>query len=264
MWGVVREIMTIMKRRLFIIASIALLVLLAGSIGLNVFLFNRGAAYYRQLNETRLDPMNLSYYPTNLPRYTLSGLPLVVFYGDSRAADWPTPDNLEAYEFVNRGIGAQTSAQVLHRFDLHVRSLRPQFMVLQVGINDLKTLPLFPERRDVILYNCQDNIRRIVHEAHQMGAKVILTTVFPVGDVPLERQFFWSEDVAWGIRHVNNYIYTLQSESVIVLDAYDLLAGDDGLLKPEYRADLLHMNAAGYAVLNDALTEILSAQLTTT
>lgn len=40
--------------------------------------------------------------------------------------------------------GAQTSAQVVWRFAEHIAPLQPDKIILQVGINDLKTIPLFP------------------------------------------------------------------------------------------------------------------------
>jgi len=71
----------------------------------------------------------------------------VVFFGDSRAYDWPAPSGLEGLEFVNRGIGNQTTAQVLGRFEAHIAPLHPQVVVLQVGINDLKLIPCSRIRR---------------------------------------------------------------------------------------------------------------------
>jgi hypothetical protein len=120
------------------------------SITLNLFLYTQGREYYLQLNETRLDPLGLSYYPSvsDPKALTASRQTVVVFVGDSRAASWPPPANLEGFEFINRGIGAQTSAQTLHRFKAQVKPLQPHIVILQVGINDLKTIPLFPERKE--------------------------------------------------------------------------------------------------------------------
>jgi len=228
-----------------------LLAVLAISLALNGFLFNRGRQYYLELNETRLDPLGLNYYPTANPRRQT-----VIFFGDSRAANWPSPD-LEPFEFVNRGVGSQTSAQVVQRFDYHVRPLQPQVVVVQVGINDLKTLPLFPERKALIVANCRKNIQEIVERSVDLGATVILTTVFPVGEVPIERRLFWSEDVALAIEEVNGYIDSLAGENVVIFDAFSILADDSGRVRPEYGKDLLHLNAAGYEALNGELLSVL-------
>ena len=235
-----------------------LLIALSMSLALNGFLFNQGRQYYLELNETRLSPLGLNYYPTT-PGQQRPANPrrqTVVFFGDSRAANWPSPD-LERFEFVNRGVGSQTSAQVVQRFDYHVRPLQPQVVIVQVGINDLKTLPLFPERKALIVANCRKNILEIVERAVDLGATVILTTVFPVGQVPIERRLFWSEDVALAVEAVNGYIDSLAGENVVIFDAYSILADDSGMIRPEYSKDLLHLNAAGYEALNGELLSVL-------
>ena len=43
----------------------------------------------------------------------------------------------------------------------------------------------------------------------------------------------------------------------MLFDSATLLSGPDGKIPPEYSHDLLHLNKAGYAVLNQALSEQL-------
>jgi lysophospholipase L1-like esterase len=233
-------------------------VLLAISLALNRYLFKLARRYYLQLNETRLDPVGLSYYSaTPDPRLGSVGLVTVVLYGDSRAAQWPAPQ-ANGFVFVNRGIGAETSAQARQRFDAHVVPLRPQVVLIQVGINDLKTIPLFPERRGAIVDGCVDNIRRIVDKSTDLGAVVILTTIFPVGVVPVERMPFWSDDVPVAVDEVNAALRSWEGDTVIVLDAFALLADEQGVARSAYSEDLLHLTRAGYEVLNDALVPVLT------
>jgi lysophospholipase L1-like esterase len=234
---------------------IALALALAVSLGANYLLFRRGEDYYLQLNATRLDPLGLERYPVDAALATPAA-PRVVFYGDSRAAQWPAPA-LEGFEYANRGVGAQTSAQVARRFDAHVRPLAPDVVIIQVGINDLKTIPLFPDRRKSIIRNLQANIRQMVEDATRMGATVILTTIFPAGEVSIERSFFWSSAVDQGILAVNEDIRSLAADRVIVYDSYAALVGEDGAVRPEYSLDLLHLTDAGYARLNEDLARIL-------
>ena len=239
----------------FILALLS--VALLASAVLNLILFIQSRQYYLQLNETRLDPLGLSSYsPDPLQSAANSDKAIAVFFGDSRAADWPPPD-LARFEFVNRSIGAQTSAQALQRFSYHVKPLHPQVVLIQVGINDLKTIPLFPVRKEAIIASCQDNIRHIVTQSVDGGAIVILTTIFPAGEVPLERQPFWSPDVAKAIGEVNTFIRSLEAQNVIILDAYSILADESGTIQAEYAQDTLHLNTIGYAALNRYLMPIL-------
>lgn len=181
-----------------------------------------------------------------------------MFFGDSRALSWASPD-MRGFEFINRGIGNQTSEQIRLRWEQHVAPLRPDSVVLQLCVNDLKTIPLFPERRDAIVKQCQSNLKAIVEMARQAGSKVVLTTVFPLGEVPLERKLFWSDDVAVAISEVNEFIYTLEGEGVLVADAYELLREEASeKVRPEYSRDLLHLNAEGYEMLNQNLPNWLA------
>ena len=230
--------------------SLALLV----SAGLNVFFYQQGRKYYLILNATGLDPLGLSSYPSSAEQ---TQQPVIVFYGDSRAETWPAPDQIKNATIINRGIGGQTTAQVLGRFQQHVASLKPKIIVIQVGVNDLKAIPLFPEQKEMIIRNCQTNIGQIVKNSLDTGAKVVVTTIFPLGKLPIDRRPFWSDDVAIAINDVNDYIKTLAGDRVIVFDSSQVLANSQGIVDPKYSQDFLHINSEGYAALNKAIAGIL-------
>jgi lysophospholipase L1-like esterase len=244
-------------RRFGLFDTLFSIVLLASLI-LNWFLFIQGRQYYLQLNETRLDPLGLSYYSSDATQqnFTVPSKITVLFFGDSRVISWPPP-NLPGFEFINRGIGAQTSAQAFQRFNYHVEPLNPQVIVVQICINDLKTIPIFPGKSDTIVANCKANIRQIVKKSIDIGATVILTTVFPIGKVPLERRLFWSPAVALAIEDVNSYIHSLEAQNVIVFDTYSILV-DNGTTRDEFAQDFLHLNETGYAALNSEFVHILA------
>ena len=242
--------------RLRWLALLLLVGALAVSIRLNVSLYQEASGNYNDLNRVRLDPLGLSVYADEPPP-ARAGLPLVVFYGDSRAAEW-TPPNLPGYTFVNRGIGAQTTAQALGRLPQDLLPLEPDIVVVQVGINDLKTLPLFPAQAPATIQNTKDNIRAIVQRALDAGAqRVILTTIFPVGEVPLERRLVWSEAVDAAIVEVNASLLALAGERVVVLETGPILAEASGKVAAAYRRDTLHLRGEGYAALNQALAALL-------
>ncbi|MFZ6028295.1 MAG: SGNH/GDSL hydrolase family protein [Chloroflexota bacterium] len=238
------------------VGLILLLAFLITSIGLNIYLYRQGRAYYLALNSTRLDPLGVNSYfvePSQLP----ADKPLAVFFGDSRAADWVPPTEMSEMVFVNRGIGAQTTSQVLARFPVHILPLDADVIVIQVGVNDLKTIPLFPEQKEVIIANCKANIQEIVDLSVQSGTRVVLTTIFPLGRLPLERRPFWSDEVGVAIDDVNSFITTMESEQVKILDTGKYLANSDGITNTSYSRDFLHLNDEGYAVLNRELVKIL-------
>ncbi|MEB3283179.1 MAG: GDSL-type esterase/lipase family protein [Lyngbya sp.] len=247
------------SNKLSILFAIFILLLLGSSITLNFLLFNRGKQYYLELNQTRLDPLGWNTYPldSNPPPKTNSRVRFV-FFGDSRAASWPSPD-VQGYEFINRGIGSQTSIQTIQRFEQHIKPLQPDVIVIQVGVNDLKTIPLFPKRKELTIADCKTNIQNIVENAKALGAVVILTPIFPVGDIPLERQPFWSDDVGLAIKDVNTYINSLSGENVILFDAFSVLFDEKGVVKRQYQKDELHLNSEGYKVLNQEFVQFINS-----
>jgi lysophospholipase L1-like esterase len=251
------------QKRLFSLTLLLCLVALVGSLTFNALLFLVARHYYLLLNKTNLDPLGIRAFSANslgndVPAASTT---TVVFFGDSRAEMWSAPANLKGFSFVNRGINTQTSAQVLGRFDRHIVPLQPNIIIVQVGINDLKTIPLFPEQKAAIITNCKANIQQLVARSLNSGATVILTTIFPIGPVPLTRQPFWSPDIAQAVSEVNAYLYSLKAKNVLILDTYSLLA-QNGQVQSDYVHDTLHINVRGYEVLNQELTKVLSTWLT--
>lgn len=111
-----------------------------------------------------------------------------------------------------------------------------------------------------IIANCRANIERIVTASRRLGAVVILTTIFPLGNILIERRLFWSDDVADSIAQVNGFIHSLESEGVVILNTEAILADERGIVRGEYSHDFLHLSAAGYEALNKALIPILMAR----
>jgi lysophospholipase L1-like esterase len=236
------------------LAGPLLVVLLGASILGLVVTFGFAKRFYRELNAVKLDPLGAAGLEVDASK----SRPKLAIYGDSRAAEWPEPPGLAEAAVLNLGIDGQTSAQVLARFDAHLGPIDPEIVLLQVGINDLKTIPLFPEDRDQIVANIKDNIRQIVERCRGKGARVVVTTIFPVAEIPLERKLFWSDEVEVAIDEVNAYLETLASEQVEIVATAGILAGDDGRTDSEYSRDFLHLNAAGYERLNAELGKLMN------
>jgi hypothetical protein len=107
--------------KLLLAFVLVLLVALATSLALNVSLYQEANDNYRELNGVRLDPLGLSVYQEDKPpSVTESGYPLVVFFGDSRAAEWPNPPAIANATFVNRGVGAQSAGPLAQNIRHHI------------------------------------------------------------------------------------------------------------------------------------------------
>ena len=231
---------------MFLLGLFALLIVAMAS---DFFLFRKAVEYYREFQAIRLDPLGLHKKP--FPSFPEGNAALAL--GDSRIARWPLPQS--PFRFVNLGIGGQTSVQVYLRYR-HLRDRIPSLPVvlLQAGINDLKTIPLFPQRKKEIVAQCKKNLYDLITSLSQDHRKVIVATIFPTGTPSLLlRRPFWSNDVENAVREVNAYLRTLRNDRIVIWDAYALLNED----KERYYKDLLHLNETGYDMLNRELIFVL-------
>ena len=90
-----------------------------------------------------------------------------------------------------------------------------------------------------------------------MGSTVIITTIFPTGEIPFLRRLVWSEEIKEALDEVNSHIRNLVHDDVILFDAAGVLSNTNGQMRREYSLDELHLNYAGYEALNFELTKIL-------
>jgi len=239
------------KWQAFAILSIGAL---AASLILNYKLFMTSGEFYKRELEMRLSPLDLD-RPLPHPTGVKSGR-RVVFYGDSRAEQWPPP-TVRA-EFLNLGISGQTTTQILGRFDEQLAPAKPDIVVIQAGVNDLKAVAVMPERSQEIVDGVKSNLREIVSRVKSIGATPILTTVFPRGPVATIDRLRWNDDAERAIEEVNTMI---RKEFPDNLDAAEILSTGKREVISGLGYDLLHLSPAGYEVLNVELTKRLDREL---
>ena len=219
--------------------KLILALLLLASLGVNLFLGRKAMHYYTLLNALRLDPLELRSYAGH---EVISTKKRVVLLGDSRVLAWPSIES-ELFTVYNRGIHGQTSIQVRERFVAHVQGLQPDIVVLQVGMNDLKTIGLFPERKEKIVEDCKNNIHILMEKIHDLGAQVILTTTIPAGPIPLVRRPVWSDDIDIAVQKLNQHIKSINQDGVHIFDVAALVDETQYL-------DALHLEDEAYKTIN--------------
>ena len=235
-----------------------LMILLLISVIANVHFIKQSRHFFREFNRVRLDPLGMEQIDTSADKSLVAASEhRVIFFGDSRAAAWPSPNAPEGFTFINRGINGHTAVQANLRYRMHVDTLQPDIVIVQVGVNDLRPIPALAANKAQIIANCQESIEQIVVQAQQSGATVILTTIFPLQEPSWENRLYWSRDVLDAVKTVNTFIRSLQSERVIILDTFQLLADEQGLLAEAFVEDYMHVNETGYQTINQALVQTL-------
>jgi len=176
----------------------------------------------------------------------------VIFFGDSITDNWSKPEYggfFPGKPYVNRGIGGQTTAQMLLRFRADVIELQPKAVVILAGTNDIAG-NAGPATMDAI----QDNLASLAELARAHGIRVVLASLLPVSDdkkdangVALTRT---RQRPTATIRELNRWLAGYAAKNGHVsLDYFSATADASGRLRPELNDDGLHPNAAGYAVM---------------
>lgn len=82
---------------------------------------------------------------------------------------------LKIAKVVNKGIESQKAEDLVTRFDRDVVALKPTFVTLNIGVNDVGHRVDSPHDKNV-LAAYRKNVARMVEQAQQAGIKVILLT----------------------------------------------------------------------------------------
>ncbi|MBX7105291.1 MAG: SGNH/GDSL hydrolase family protein [Gemmataceae bacterium] len=227
--------------------------LLVASLAVNVILVRACLRQYADHLETRLNPSGRR-GPTwdAESKSRQAGESVAVFAGDSRIAMWHAPPNGGLDRVMNRGIGSETTGQLLLRFDRDVLKERPRIVIIQCGVNDLKTIGVSPGREQEIVRDCVEHLRLVTEKCRTAGIPVVLMTVWPCGRPGWTHELVWSDRIGDARRDVNRQIIELNGNGVEVIDCDDLLS-ESGLLSFELSLDHLHLNEKGYERVRDRL-----------
>lgn len=176
----------------------------------------------------------------------------VVFMGDSITDNWSKPGYggfFPGKSYVNRGIGGQTTQQMLVRFRPDVIALQPRAVVILAGTNDISG-----NAGPVSLEAIEDNLASMADLAHAHGIKVILASLLPVTDAKVDKQGKpiprTGDRPPEKLKALNAWIADFARKNKhVFLDYASALSDASGALKADLTDDGLHPTAAGYAVM---------------
>jgi lysophospholipase L1-like esterase len=223
---------------------------------MNIILGLYAIRFYRQLHRILLDPVNAGAFGDQDMILNTDGKPLVVLLGDSRISHWQPLPSLAGCRIVNRGVSNETTPQTLLRFEKDIISLKPSLAVIQVGINDLKTIGVFPKQSQHIIDSCERNIKTMVERLTANDICVIVMTLVPPAKPELLRRPVWSNEIYSAVHNVNDAIRAIESDKVVVLDCNAFMT-DGKRIKSQYSCDTLHLSRSGYEKLNEHLEPVM-------
>ncbi|WP_081209730.1 SGNH/GDSL hydrolase family protein [Salegentibacter sediminis] len=175
--------------------------------------------------------------------------PLAVFMGNSITEGWVNthPEFFSKNNFIGRGIGGQTTPQMLIRFTPDVIDLKPEVVVILAGTNDIAGNTGASSVKMIT-----DNIKAMAQLARANGIKVVLSSILPVYDYPWQPGINPVEKIAAVNKWMENY--ALENEHTY-LDYFPALANEKKGMKSEYAEDGVHPTKKGYAVMEPLVHE---------
>ena len=179
----------------------------------------------------------------------------IVFMGNSITAGWSRihPEFFAGKPYVNRGIGGQTTPQMLIRFKQDVIDLKPKVVVILAGINDIAH-NTGPTTLEAIM----DNISAMALLAKANGARVILSSVLPAFDFPWRPGLEPAEKVIALNRLIKDFA---DKNEIHYLDYFSSLVDSRKGLKKEYSNDEVHPTLAGYKVMEPLVEKAIETVL---
>lgn len=179
--------------------------------------------------------------------------PRIVFLGDSITQGWY--DKMPGFFVdgrVGRGIGGQTTPQMLVRFRQDVVDLHPAAVHIMAGTNDIagNTGPMAPEQT-------KDVIRSMADLARANGIRVILASI------PPSDHFAWRPglDVAPRIEAMNGWLKDYAAQIGATYADYWAVLHDGHAERSTLTYDGVHPNEAGYVVMSPVALASIKASL---
>jgi len=179
----------------------------------------------------------------------------IVFMGNSITEDWKSlsPNFFLDNNYVNRGIGGETSTQMLLRFRSDVINLKPSAVVILAGINDIAE-----NQGPISIPDIARNIFFMSQLASENNIKVILCSVLPAYDFPWRPGLNPKDKVI----SLNDLIQKhAQEKSFEYVDYFSSMVDErNGLIK-EYGNDEVHPNLEGYRVMESIIQKSINKVL---
>lgn len=179
----------------------------------------------------------------------------VVFMGNSITDGWWPADSTFFIKnnFVDRGIGGQTTSEMLVRFRQDVLNLKPKAVVILAGINDIA------HNNGVIsLENVFGNLVSMAELAKLHGIKVIFCSVLPAYDFPWRPGLTPAPKVIELNRMIKGYC---EREGLTYVDYHSAMKDSRDGLPANLSTDGVHPTLEGYKIMERIILESIHKTL---
>jgi lysophospholipase L1-like esterase len=182
----------------------------------------------------------------------------IVFLGDSITYYWNLETSFPGKPYLDRGIDAQTTSQMLVRFRQDVIDLQPAATVILAGTNDLGDTSAAPAS----IPDIERNLQTMAELADAHHIRPVFASLLPVHD-------YKSSFAISAMRNPKNILVInawLKSYCKLheysYIDYHSAMVSPNGMMRLEFSDDGIHPNAAGHRIMAAVAKEALEKALT--
>ena len=178
--------------------------------------------------------------------------PDVVFMGNSITENWVYfhPEFFTAHNYLGRGIGGQTSAHMLVRFQSDVIDLHPQAVVIMAGTNDVAHNDFWVAPEQVV-----NNVVSMCTLARANGIIPIISSITPCTG------FVWRpeiKDAGQTIVEINRNLRAYaEANGIVYVDYHSALADENQGFPTSLSEDGCHPNPDTYFIMEELVLEAI-------
>lgn len=182
--------------------------------------------------------------------------PDVVFMGNSITENWAYfhPEFFTSHNYLGRGIGGQTSARMLVRFQSDVIELHPKVVVIMAGTNDVAHNDFWVVPEQVV-----NNVIAMCTLAKANGIIPIISSITPCAS------FVWRSEIDGAAQTIVNINKSLkayaETNNLVYVDYHAALADEHFAFKKGLSEDGCHPNPDTYFQMEEMVVRAINLVL---
>ena len=191
-----------------------------------------------------------------MPKSSTSNMKKIVLIGDSITESWKgySPEFFTENPYlINKGVGGETTPQILNRFNSDVVSLEPEFVIILAGINDIAQNTGYISVSETFA-----NIVSMVEIANSHNISPILCSVLPASKI------VWKPEIKSAdlVIELNEKLkkHCIENNMVYV-DYFSSMVGEKKELRSDLTYDGVHPDKKGYLIMEKILLETIQKKL---
>ena len=187
-----------------------------------------------------------------MPRSSTSNMKKIVLIGDSITESWKgySPEFFAENPYlINKGVGGETTPQILDRFNRDVVSLKPELVIILAGINDIAQNTGY-----ISIPETFTNIINMVEIANSHNIAPVLCSVLPASKIVWKPEIESADLVIELNEKLKGYC---KENNIVYVDYFSSMVGENKELRSDLTYDGVHPDKKGYLIMEKILLETI-------